>query len=136
MLPYGAHNPPQSIGPLLITTHTQGQNLVISLYPTFYIDSKLPCHPHSPLSPRKHRLHHIVDHVDAHLDPLHHYSHQMHHGASISSTIEFGSLRFHRQTQVNIPVVWITVLQSQDHYSTTYTFRSAREQSLNQISGW
>jgi hypothetical protein len=138
MLPYGAHNPLQSIGPLLITTRTQGQNPFISLYPTLYIDSRPPCHPRSPLLPRKHRLRYIVNHVDAHLDPLHRYSHWTHRGAPISSTIEFGSLGFHRQTQVNIPVVWITVStvsQLLDHYSTPYIFRSARERTLNQISG-
>jgi hypothetical protein len=66
---------------------------------------------------------------------IHRYSHWTHHGASISSTIEFGSLGFHRQTQVNIPIVWITVSQSLDHYSTPYIFRNAREQTLNWISG-
>jgi hypothetical protein len=134
MLPYGACNPPQSIGPLLITAHTPGRNPFISLYPTLYINSRPLCCPHSPLLPRKHRLQYRVNHVDAHLDPLHHYSHQMHRGASISSTIEFGSFRFHRQTQVNIPIVWITVSQLLDHYSTHYIFQSVRERSLNQIS--
>jgi len=102
----------------------------------FYIDSRPSCHPHSPLTPRKHRLQYIVDHVDTHLDPLHHYSHWTHCRVSIPSTIEFRSLGFHRQTQVNIPIVWISVSQSQDHYSTPYTFRSARERSLNWISRW
>jgi hypothetical protein len=134
MLPYGTHNPLQSIGPLLIIARTQGWNPFIFLYPTLYINSRPPCHLCSPLLPRKHRLHYIVNHVDAHLDPLHHYSHQMHRGASISSTIKFGLFRFHRQTQVNIPIVWITVLQSLDHYSTLYVFRSVRERSLNWIS--
>jgi hypothetical protein len=95
----------QSIGPLLITMRTPGQNPFISLYPTFYIDSRLPCCPCSPSPPRKRRLYYIVNHVEAHLDPLHHYSHRTHHRVSISSTIEFGSLVFHRQTQVNILVV-------------------------------
>jgi hypothetical protein len=61
--------------------------------------------------PATHRLCYTDDHVDAHLDPLHRYSHQTHRRVYISSTIEFGSLGFHRQMQVNIPVVWISVLR-------------------------
>jgi hypothetical protein len=59
----------------------------------------------------------------------------MHCRVYISSTIKLGSLGFHRQIQVNIPIVWISVSWLQDYYSMPYTFGTARERSLYWVSG-
>jgi hypothetical protein len=47
-----------------------------------------------------------------------------------------GLPRIYRITQVNIPLIWIMVLQLQDQYLTHYIFQSARKQSFNWISRW
>jgi hypothetical protein len=55
----------------------------------FHIDLRPPYHLCSPLPARKHKLCYIFNHVDKDLDPLHHHSHRMYHGASNSLTFAF-----------------------------------------------